>query len=140
MKNILIFAVLLLIISGCAQYQKPVYAGNIDWIKDFTQGAQAAQEQNKPILIDFYTTWCGWCKELDKNTYSDEKVAEFTQKFICIKIDADQYPDLAKEYQVRGFPTTTFLKSDRSLIKSVPGYMPPDKFLKLLKEIFASIK
>jgi len=134
MKKAILFF-LIIFILGCTQTSTQVQTGSIAWLKDLSFAQQAASRQAKPILIDFYTEWCSWCKRLDKDTYANSEVADFAQQFICVKIDADKHPQLAKKYNVRGFPTTVFLKPDGSVIKVVPGYMGPKDFLALLKKI-----
>src|SRR6187399_483243 len=61
----------------------------IKWISlDELQTAYA--KQPKPIIIDVYTSWCGWCKVMDKETYSNDKVANYINKhFYAVKFDAE---------------------------------------------------
>ncbi len=130
---------LFVLLVGCVQSQPPAAAENIAWLRDFSEAKALATAQNKPILIDFYTDWCGWCKRLDKETYGNKDVAEFSRQFVCLKINAEQNQALVEQYKVRGFPTTVFLKSDGTLIETVPGYFPADQFLELLKRIKAKL-
>jgi uncharacterized protein YyaL (SSP411 family) len=132
-KNIM--AGLFLVMAGCAQAQPTAVAGNIEWLHEITAAKELAGAQNKPILIDFYTDWCGWCKRLDADTYANPDVGAMAKNFVCVKINAEKYPQLAKEYGVGGFPTTVFLKADGTLIEAVPGYMPPAVFLNLMKKM-----
>ncbi|MCP4650535.1 MAG: thioredoxin family protein [PVC group bacterium] len=134
MKKIL-WVMLVFFMVGCGVAQTSGESGTIAWYHDMEQAKADASAENKTMLVDFYTEWCGWCKKLDKDTYSNKEVAEFAKNFICVKIDADKYPQLTKDYKVRGFPSTVFLNSDGTLIEVVPGYMPPDKFLKLMERM-----
>ncbi|MBU1087568.1 MAG: thioredoxin family protein [Candidatus Omnitrophica bacterium] len=131
MKKIAILAGLLFII-GCTQPQAEILESKLNWIRDIDVAQEMAKSENKPILIDFYTEWCGWCKRLDKDTYADPQVQERLNQFICVKIDAEKNKDIAKQYKINGFPSTVFLKSSGQLIEVVPGYLPPKEFLKLL--------
>ena len=50
----------------------------------------AYKKKPKPILVDVYTSWCGWCKVMDKETYSNEKVAAYiNEKYYAVKFDAE---------------------------------------------------
>ncbi len=138
MKKIWLCLVFVLLV-GCAQSQPQAVAENIAWQRDFAEAKALAASQNKPMLIDFYTDWCGWCKRLDKDTYGNKEVSDFAQQFVCVKINAEQNQALAGKYGVQGFPTTVFLKSDGTLIETVPGYMPPEQFLAQLKRIKAAL-
>ncbi|RLG27628.1 hypothetical protein DRO03_11705, partial [Methanosarcinales archaeon] len=66
----------------------------ITWYS-YDEGMEIAQAQNKPVMIDVYTGWCKWCKELDRVIYSDPDVVNLADKFVCIKINADNHRDLA---------------------------------------------
>jgi thioredoxin-related protein len=114
----------------------------------YDEGTKKARESDKPILLDFYTDWCGWCKKMDKETYGSRDVQQFLNlRFIPIKINAEskevihvdgkemKMRDLTRKYGVRGYPTTVFLESDGNLIGPLPGYTDPDSMRKVLAYI-----
>ena len=86
-KKILILACF---IAALAFVLPQAYA--VNWQNDLASALKLAKSQHKPVMIDFYTEWCHWCKKLDSDTYSDPKVNEASQKFICVKIDAEKEP------------------------------------------------
>lgn len=137
MKKI-ILVVSLFLILGCNPASPPLEKGSVEWLYDLALAKNLAASQEKPILIDFYTDWCGWCKRMDAETYADAKVSDKAKQFICVKIDADAYSSIAKDYNVRGFPTTVFLNSQAEVLDVVPGYLPPDQFLILLDRILSA--
>jgi thiol-disulfide isomerase/thioredoxin len=74
-----------------------------------------AKKENKMIYIDCYTAWCGPCKWMAKNVFTNDTVADFYNKnFINTKIDMEKGEgiELAKKYQIRAYPTMLFLNSD----------------------------
>ncbi|MHB8392539.1 MAG: thioredoxin fold domain-containing protein, partial [Acidobacteriaceae bacterium] len=88
----------------------------------------------------FYTTWCGWCKVLDHNTYTDETVTKLTDaKFVCVKIDAEKGEGigLAKQYQISGYPTIVFFDEGGKEIDRVVGYEDPSRFVQSLRTVMA---
>ena len=117
--------------------------------------AEAAMKLvNKPLIIDLYTDWCGWCKVMDKKTYSDRKVVEYLEeKFYAVKLDAETREDIKWAgktfrfnasyktndialYLTQGhlaFPTTVIIPSDGSAPQAVPGYLTPKQFEIILK-------
>ncbi len=102
----------------------------VNWLYDYDKALSRAKDENKPILMDFYTDWCSWCKKLDAETYGNETVAALlNESFICLKVDAERHADLAKEYDVLGYPTIVFLSPDREEIGRIVGYERPNKFL-----------
>ena len=67
---------------------------SIHWIS-MEDALQKAKEQAKPIFIDVYTQWCGWCKRLDATTYQDTAFIRFINaNYYCVKLDAEQKEDI----------------------------------------------
>ncbi len=102
----------------------------------FDEAKALAAKEHKVIMVDFYTTWCVWCKTLDKNTYSDENVGRITDaKFISVKIDAEKGEGitLAKASKVNGYPTIVFFDKDGKEIDRVVGYEGAAQFARSLE-------
>jgi uncharacterized protein YyaL (SSP411 family) len=78
--------------------------------------ARAAQER-KPILLSISAAWCSACHEMDRTTYTDPDVAALTaERYVAVRVDADQRPDINDRYNLGGWPTTAFLTPDGELI------------------------
>ena len=100
----------------------------IEWY-DYDTGLRLANENNKPVLIDFYTDWCYYCEVMDENTYSDQQVIEKSKDFVCVNVDGDVRQELVASYGITGYPTTVFLDPGGTEVKRVNGYVPPGPFL-----------
>lgn len=119
------------------------------------QAADKLQHDQRPVLIDLYTTWCGWCKEMDKKTYSNKKVAAYLEeKFYTVKVDAETHAAITWQgrtfayspqyrsnefalYLTQGrleFPTTVIIPPGDAP-QAIPGYLTP-KDLELLVKYF----
>ena len=126
----------------------------ISWLT-VDEAAAKLQEAPKPVLIDLYTTWCGWCKQMDRKTYSNKQVVQYlTDKFYTVKMDAEthntvnwqgksyafdpQYRcNLFAVYLSHGrleFPTTIIIVPGFEP-QAIPGYMEP-KDLEMLVKYF----
>lgn len=85
-----------------------------------------AVKSGKLIFIDAYTSWCGPCKLLERNTFSDPKVAAFFNKnFINLRVEMEQdkdAPEIYRTYLVRAYPTMLFIDAKGKLVKRVLGY------------------
>jgi thioredoxin-related protein len=125
----------------------------LKWLSlDELQTAYA--KQPKPILIDVYTDWCGWCKVMDKETYSNEKVAAYiNEHFYAVKFNAESKEPAffgKKKYGYNtaynandlavyllsgrmGYPTTVLLSSLDAQPAPLSGYLKPS-------ELEASVK
>jgi len=119
----------------------------LDWLS-YNEGLALAEKENKYILIYFYTDWCGYCKKMDKETYSKEEVIGIlNENFVVVKVNAESNNkviengeeiterELAKLYQVTGYPTTWFLESNHSRVAPLPGYVTTEQFIPVLNYI-----
>jgi len=120
---------------------------DITWYK-YDEGLKLAAKAGKPVLVDFYTNWCGWCKKMDKTTYVDPAVTSYmNSKFIAVKVNAESrdainLPSgpvdgrrLARSFGVTGYPSIWFLESDGKKINNLPGFAPPERFIHVLRYI-----
>ncbi|HVU54552.1 MAG TPA: DUF255 domain-containing protein [Puia sp.] len=138
--------------------KEPVRREELSWMS-IDEAAGKLQKEQRPILIDLYTTWCGWCKQMDKKTYSNKQVAQYLQdKFYPVKVDAEtratinwngrtfQFNPNYKSnefalYLTHGrleFPTTIIIPPGGEP-QAIPGYMEP-KELELLVKYFGEGK
>lgn len=103
---------------------------SLNWHDDLNSALDEAKKNNKPIFIDFYTTWCTYCKQLDETTLSDPLVQEkLSKNYVVAKIDADKYPDIASNYKIYGYPTLLVLDSNGGEIKRIEGYVDSNYLL-----------
>jgi thioredoxin-related protein len=122
-------------------------AGDVQWTR-WDAGLKTAAERNRPVLVDVYTDWCGWCRRMDHDVYSRDDVRRYlSQHFVMVRLNAESptaasYEDhrytesgLAARFRVSGYPTTIFLKPNGEHLVNVPGYVPADRFLLLLQYI-----
>jgi thiol:disulfide interchange protein len=97
----------------------------------------AAKKQNKPIFVDAYATWCGPCKWMDANVFTDVTVGEyFNLNFINYKFDMEkgEGPAFAQKNGVKAYPTLLFFDKNEKEIHRVLGAKPADQFLEVGKE------
>jgi len=112
----------------------------IAWQTSLPAALQMAKRTGKPVMVDFYATWCGPCKLLDKEVYTNADVVKEAKKWISVKIDADKNPALVEKYKVTGFPTLTFIKPDGSIMKTQAGLAVPENQQKSMKQVVAYLR
>lgn len=97
----------------------------------FEAASHQAAQANKIVLVDFYTTWCGPCKMLDKNTWTDAAVIQLLeQKTVALRLDAEKETALAKRYRIEAYPSVLLIKPDGTEIDRLVGYKGPEDFIK----------
>ena len=116
--------------------------------RSWDAGLREAGATRRPLLVDVYTDWCGWCKRMDREVYSRADVQDYlSRKFVVVKLNAESDDaarfqgrtftsrSLAAYFGVSGYPTTVFLDAKGAPLGNLPGYAPPDNFLMLLRFI-----
>jgi thioredoxin-related protein len=114
--------------------------------RSWDAGLREAGTSGRPVLVDVYTDWCGWCKRMDRDVYARADVQDYlARKFVTVKLDAESKAvaryegraytsrTLAARFGVTGYPTTLFLSAKGAQLGNVPGYSPPEDFLLLLR-------
>lgn len=115
----------------------PVLCGeeSIEWMTDYETGLERARIERKPVMIDFYTSWCYYCKILDSKTYTDPEVIRLSAQFVCLKINAERQRELARRYRIAAYPIIVFLSRDGLERTRTYGYQPASALKKGLQEI-----
>lgn len=112
----------------CSALLATVYAQNrsIEFRDETWQEiTEQARKEKKMIFVDCYTSWCGPCKMLAKNIFTQDSVADFYNgNFVCFQIDMEkgEGPELAKKYSVVAFPTLLYIDAQGELKHCVVGY------------------
>jgi len=96
-----------------------------------------AKEQAKPVLLAISAVWCHWCHVMDETSYSDPAIIEhINERFIPVRVDNDQRPDVNARYNMGGWPTTALLTPEGEVLYG-GTYIPPEAMRQVLKQVDA---
>jgi thioredoxin-like negative regulator of GroEL len=126
--------VVALALGGPAAGHSPIH-----WEHRLEDALKKARSSNKPVLIDFWAEWCGWCHRLDETTYSDPDVVKaIAADFIPVKIDTEagkRSSEIAYKYNVQSLPTIAFVSPTGRPIDRLATYQGPGPFLQTLATV-----
>jgi uncharacterized protein YyaL (SSP411 family) len=116
---------------------RPNRASEIAWQPWSEDAFSRAQREDKPILLSISAVWCHWCHVMDETSYSNEDVIEtINRRYVPVRVDNDERPDVNARYNMGGWPTTAFLAPDGSLLTGAT-YLPPDQMQRALNDVAA---
>lgn len=120
---------------------KAVAADKIIFVEnDWNAAVKKASAQKKYIFVDCYATWCGPCKMLKLQTFSNKKVADFFNKnFVNVSIDMEkgQGPQLAELWKIQAYPTLIIFDENAKPVLGTMGFMKADDLMRFAEQALA---
>jgi len=139
--NGLMLALSVWLASGAAAPPvSPAPAAAPAWL-DFGPALVRAESEKKPVLLQFYTTWCGYCRKMEQETFRDPSVLEGLGGVVAVRVDAEELraragyrgAELADRYRIETYPTHVMVDAAGREIMRAVGYQGPRPFLAWLR-------
>src|SRR5690606_9084944 len=120
----------------------------IKWLS-FDEVTELTAKEPKMIFVKVYTDWCGWCKKMDKETFTDTQVIDYiNESFYAVKMNAEdsnkkfkfrgkEYTEesMARTMRVTSYPNFVIMDAAMENITQLPGYREPEPFLTSLNSL-----
>ncbi len=118
----------------------PVAEAQIQWRYNYAKARKEAKSKGLPIILDFGTENCFWCRKLDETTFQDPTVSQTLNKqFVPLKIDADREYRLAQQLRIHSYPTIVFADFDGKILGTIEGYRNATRFQESLNRVLAQV-
>lgn len=115
------------------------FAQEVQWRTEYAAARREATEKNRPLLLDFGTDSCYWCKQLDTRTFSEPAVARLlNERFIPLKINAQRDADLAGRLRIQTYPTLVIAAPDGRILGTQEGFIEAVRFHEQLQRVLAA--
>jgi thioredoxin-like negative regulator of GroEL len=104
---------------------------SLQWERGFDEALKKAKAAGKPVMIDFWAEWCGWCHRLHQTTYVDPRVVKLGEDFVAVRIDTEaggRQTAIAQRYEVQTLPTILFVSPLGRVVLRVNGFQGPGQF------------
>ena len=121
-------------IGSCGGPAKPRVADTLPWHRTLDAALAAAQKDHSLIVADVYAVWCGYCKQLDAETFTDPDVQAKLRQFVVLKLDAEQHRDAAERLGVEGYPTTLIMDETGKVLARRVGFMNPRQYIAFIQK------
>ena len=114
---------------------RPNRAHEIAWSEWGAEAFERAQRDDKPMLLGISAVWCHWCHVMDETSYSDSDVIKLiNDRFVAVRVDNDQRPDINARYNMGGWPTTAFLTPAGEVMAGMT-YIAPEQMREVLNQV-----
>jgi hypothetical protein len=114
---------------------------DLKWRGEYNAARKEAQEKNLPLIIDFGTASCFWCRKLDDTTFRDPRiVALMNDRFVPLKIDAEKEVHLANILRIESYPTIVLATSDGKIVTYLKGYQDAENFHEVLQRMSGNLQ
>jgi thiol-disulfide isomerase/thioredoxin len=103
---------------------------------DFAAAEALAKREGRPLFVDFETTWCGPCKQMDAMVYTAQAVVDAAKAaaVVAVKVDGDEHRELVKRFKVAGYPTMILLDAAGKELRRASGYQSVEAMRRFLSK------
>lgn len=131
-----IFAASALIVAACLPASAAALPGPAPalsaWHNRSDAAFAAARKSGKPVLVDLYAAWCGWCKTMEREVFSQARFETYAERFELLRVDVEDGADgseLQQRFRADSLPTLLLLDPKQALIGKIEGFMETERLI-----------
>lgn len=112
------------------------YQGGVEWHEDPDEALELADQQDKPVLVYYWTTWCTYCQDYEEDHYRDEQVRDAFDEYVLLAVNIDDPGpggELASNHGVSYPPQHVIMTADGEELSELGGFVEKDRFLEVLR-------
>jgi thioredoxin-related protein len=133
-----------ILLFGCCLCVLPDRAAaqdsTIQWRHNYATARKEAKEKGRPLILEFGTSNCFWCRELDAKTLANPTIAKtINDHFIPLRIDGNLEPDLVNKLQIESYPTVILADADGKILGLMEGFHDASRFQEKLLRALAQV-
>jgi thioredoxin-like negative regulator of GroEL len=114
---------MVIVVAGLVSFANPAIAQEVNWRHDYAAARKEATETGRPLLMDFGTEACIWCRKLDATTFRDPRVVKLlNERFIPVKVDANREMRLTQALGIDSYPTVILASAEGKVLGRHVGY------------------
>ena len=124
----------------CPMFPSLAAAQEVQWRHEYNSARKEAETKGLPLVLDFGTENCFWCRKLDETTFREPTVVRaMNEKFIPLKVDANVDTALRDALQIHSYPTLVLAAPDGKILGRMEGYQDATRFYENLQRALASV-
>ena len=125
------------LLAGTLAMANSARAAGIAWRTDLKAALTEAGKDDRLVMINFMDKECTWCQRMDNETLANAEVSALVGKFIPVRIDAGEAPELVRQYSLRGVPAFIFIEGSGAEADRVEGFVPAPVFVERLNTVLS---
>ncbi len=111
------------------------------WHSHADEAFAAARQSGKPVLVDLYADWCGWCKTMEREVFAQERFQRYAERFVLLRVDVEDRAagtQLQRRWSANSLPTLLLLDPKKSLIGKIEGFLETERLIARLDRELAA--
>ena len=132
MKRQLFAAAALVLATAATAGARPAPGTGSSWYSRSDEAFAEARKTGKPVLVDLYARWCGWCKVMEREVFTQPKFQQYAERFVLLRVDVEDGAagsDLQRRFRADSLPTLLLLDPKQSLLGQIEGYVETDALI-----------